>query len=427
MKNQNTTDEAESSAEAKSPGSQKDNKEEQRLIRLLQILYVAFYASQGCLTPFLPVYYDSLGHGGAVIGLIGSINPFTTFIVAPLWGILSDRSQRPFAVLYTTILLSVVGHILLALRSDQTYIMVVVFLSAIFSAPIKPLIDSMAMGHLPTGNRSEYGKLRVCGMLGYGGATSLAGWFLNDSSTMKSAFVGSKLPEFLILFIDNLQVTLEQWGLTGSWNMIFLIHTILHIPALICLRILQNIQNMEGNNQQDHDFKKSPNQSDNTPTARDEDKKNQPPARIIDVLGTLVRNKEAMMVFLLVFIMGISAAAGDNFVYIRMKEVGVTGSEMGFSRLVSSISGAPIFYLSGMIKETLGVGRVFILSFFLYAIRFFLYTIMTRALHGYFAEGLRGPIYAAFWSSSTFYVSSIAPAGLRATMVSDLIENRIQV
>ena len=398
-------------SETTPPSVDSDIEEERKLIRLLQILYVAFYASQGCLQPFLPIYYDSLGHKGAVIGLIGSINPLTTFIVAPLWGILSDRSQRPFAVLYTTILLSLAGNLMLSLRSDQAYILFVVTLSAIFSAPIKPLIDSMSMGHLP--DRSKYGKLRVFGILGYGGATSLAGWFISEENEERSQilpFLKSILPRSVVVVFNNhLRSLFEQQGMSG-FHKIFLIHTLLHIPILLCLLFLQQIKRQKEKTVEET--------GTNQPTTFTTDQ-SKPPPHVLDVLRQVSHNNEAMLVFSLVSIIGISAAAGDNFVYIRMREVGATGSDMGFSRLLSSIFGAPVFYLSGYIKERLGVGKVFFMSFLLYAARFFLYSAMKGARYGYFGEGLRGPIYAAFWSSSTFYLSSISPTGSRATMVSD--------
>ena len=38
---------------------------------LIRVLFLTYYGALGSLLPYLPVYYHSLGHGGAVIGLLG--------------------------------------------------------------------------------------------------------------------------------------------------------------------------------------------------------------------------------------------------------------------------------------------------------------------------------------------------------------------
>jgi hypothetical protein len=107
------------------------------LLILIRILFFTYYASLGSLLPYLPVYYHSLGHGGQVIGMLGAIKPFTTFLVAPLWGIISDSTSSPFKVLYFTFLVSLIGQLLVAFRHDPPWIMTMVFITALFNAPGK--------------------------------------------------------------------------------------------------------------------------------------------------------------------------------------------------------------------------------------------------------------------------------------------------
>lgn len=74
----------------------------------IRILFLTYYASLGSLLPYLPVYYHSLGHHGSHIGILGAVNPFTTFIVAPLWGMLADRTNRHKDILKLTFVTSLV-------------------------------------------------------------------------------------------------------------------------------------------------------------------------------------------------------------------------------------------------------------------------------------------------------------------------------
>jgi hypothetical protein len=117
---------------------------------------------------------------------------------------------------------------------------------------------------------------------------------------------------------------------------------------------------------------------------------------------------------------GISSGVIENFAYVRIREVGGTGKDMGLSRLVSSMAGAPMFWFSGPLTELLGADRVIVLSLLTYIVRYFNYAFMQIPLQGLPAEALRGVTFAAFWSTCTIYASRIAPPGMQATMVSQL-------
>lgn len=100
-----------------------------------------------------------------------------------------------------------------------------------------------------------------------------------------------------------------------------------------------------------------------------------------------------------------------------MREVGGTGKEMGLSRLVSSLAGAPMFWFSGPLTEALGTDRVLMLSLLSYVTRYIIYAYMRNPYHGLPAEALRGVTFAAFWSTCTIYAHRVSPPGLHATML----------
>ena len=114
-------------------------------LNLIRLLYLTYFLAIGCIQPFLSVYYHSLGFSGTQIGLIGSISPFASFVVAPFWGRLSDKSESPFPVLYLTSAISVVGTLLLYFFRDVQQVMIIVCITALFEAPVKPLIDSLVV------------------------------------------------------------------------------------------------------------------------------------------------------------------------------------------------------------------------------------------------------------------------------------------
>lgn len=53
----------------------------------------------------------------------------------------------------------------------------------------------------------------------------------------------------------------------------------------------------------------------------------------------------------MVFAIGLSSGVIENFAYKRLRELGGTGSVLGVSRLVSSLSGIPMFFFSGVIVK----------------------------------------------------------------------------
>jgi MFS family permease len=134
-------------------------------------------------------------------------------------------------------------------------------------------------------------------------------------------------------------------------------------------------------------------------------------------LNVLFHNSDALLFFFLVFVVGVSSGIIENFAYVRIREVGGTGKDMGLSRLVSSVAGAPMFWFSGPLTELFGADKIIVLSLCSYVLRFVIYALMQSPLQGLPAEAMRGVTFAAFWSTCTIYASRIAPPGMGATMV----------
>jgi PPP family 3-phenylpropionic acid transporter len=367
------------------------NKMEQpHTLVLIRLLYMIYSMAIGCVQPFLSVYYRSLGHGGEIIGLIMSISPFTSFLVGPIWGLITDKVQQPFLILYITTMMSMIGQLLVYQMDEPRHIMVMVCITSLFSTPVKPLIDSLVMMRLS--DRSQFGKLRLFSILGTGIATSIAGSFLK---------MEDHIDYFPIHEGDSMRDSLTRfWQSLVGYKLLFFAYTVLHIPTFFCIRLFQKAHEAKG-----------------TPTKETEKKKEQPPIRMKDVVAIVLQDKKVIFFFSLVYIMGISSGMGENFVYIRFQEVGGTGANMGMSRLLSSIGGAAMFWHSGKISSALGMERVMALSLAIVATRFTLLYFMKNIYFGYLAEFFRGMTFGCFWSSSIVYASQLAPPELQVTMV----------
>ena len=132
----------------------------------------------------------------------------------------------------------------------------------------------------------------------------------------------------------------------------------------------------------------------------------------------LLRNGDALFFFAVVLVVGMSSAITENFAYVRLREVGGGGNEMGVCRFVSSVAGAPMFWFSKpLIKRLDSTNRVLVIALMSYVFRFLVYGLMQHPYQALPAEALRGINFALFWSGCTIHASQIAPPGFGATMV----------
>ena len=209
----------------------------------IRLLFLCYYGSLGALLPYLPVYYDSIGHGGEIIGLLGAVKPATTFLVAPIWGLIADAAHQPFRILQLTFAVSLAGQLLVSYSSDARYIMSMVFLTALFNAPVKSLLDSMVLEQLA--DQSSYGRLRLWGQMGFGLGSSGVGILLSRYSQQipwpdTHSFSPWVERHLLTKLPDQLQSVVEFadkfWQTITGYKLLFLAHAALSVPTWICVQ-----------------------------------------------------------------------------------------------------------------------------------------------------------------------------------------------
>jgi MFS_1 like family len=102
---------------------------------------------------------------------------------------------------------------------------------------------------------------------------------------------------------------------------------------------------------------------------------------------------------------------------VRFREVGCSTSDMGMSRLLSSLAGAVVFFFSGDLNMYLGMRGSMVMCVLAGASRMLLVMSMDRPSSGYVAEILRGGIYGTLWSTCTLYAGDIGPASSRPVIL----------
>jgi hypothetical protein len=401
---------------------------------LLATLYLTHFASDGCLLPFLPVYYHSLGHGGSIIGVLGAATPLTTFLVAPLWGQWADKTGQPIHILYVTMFLSMIGQTLVLVSDDAGYIMSMLCFRTIFSAPVKPLIDSVVMEELTRqGQAQNFGKIRLWSILSTGVAMSLAGQLINAGTTPHHHQQQQQYDNFRDSSNWGDAILILWQSLTG-YRLLFLVHALLHIPTFVSLRAVEILRTSNqlvppttsgSGNINGTSIEKETTKSESVTTLSSSSSSFI--TTHLQKLRQWMEQDSKGTFFFLVLLMGVAASICENFAYVRIQEVGGTASTMGLSRLFCSLAGAPTFYLNGRLLQHqkmstqphVVVNRVMILCFFFITVRFTIFWGMQTPYWSLLAESLRGIIFAVFWATCTVYVSNhISPPGGRSTMVS---------
>jgi MFS transporter, PPP family, 3-phenylpropionic acid transporter len=319
----------------------------------VKLLYLLYYASLGAVMPYLPVYFQSLGMTDSHMGNLGAITPAVTFLVSPMWGYLTDSTGKLKEVLLFTFVTSVAFRVSMIAKQSFSYIVFIMVLTSIVNAPVRTLLDSSVLNLLD--DKREYGKQRLWGQWGFG---------------LGSFSIGQILAKF------NL-----------DYKAAFVMHAVVSVPTLLIM--LQ--------------FKPR--------------KMPQEPPRFKEGLQVLSRDRDAVAFFALVCAIGISSGVIENFAYKRLRELGADNRVLGRSRLVSSIAGVPMFWMSGSLIRHVNVQTVLLISMVSYILRFVNYAAISNPWHAMPAEALRGITFAGMWAASTAHAHKIAPPGLATTML----------
>lgn len=295
-------------------------------------------------------------HVANQIGFLGAVTPAVTFLVSPLWGAIADSTGRYKGIMVGAFIASVLTRLLTiqpGIRGNIVLFTIVVALSAVFSAPVKPIIDSAVLGSLK--DKADYGRTRVFGQLGFGVGSYTTGFFL------------SKVAESL-----------------------FYVQAVLAIPAAF-LMLKFNPKNIE--------------------------KKESKISVVEGLSYSLKDVNMLVffaMVFMIGASAGLIETFGYvRLVELNAKK----NNCIGILRLVSALVGGPMFHFAGPITRRIGIQGVLSITLLAFVARFSIYSVITNPWHALPAEMLRGTTFALFWSGCTFHVYQASPKGFTVTMV----------
>lgn len=150
--------------------------------------YFLFFAAIASYSPYMVLYFQSIGLTGTQIGLLTGITPLITLISVPFWTGLADRTNHHRLVMSLSMLLGVAALILFPFLETFVLVFGIAIVFNIFFAPVSALADSATMYMLEP-RKDLYGRVRLGGTIGFGITSAIAG-ILVENQGLKIAFWG---------------------------------------------------------------------------------------------------------------------------------------------------------------------------------------------------------------------------------------------
>lgn len=191
----------------------------------------AFWAAMAFLIPYLSVFYQQAGLSGFQIGLQTALYATMAMLIAPVWGVLADRTGRPRLVFQITLAGSAITALVLGKQTGLLPITLATAAYSAFASGSMTLIDVMVV-HQIRGTDVGYGSVRLWGSLGWTAVVWMAGEWIVHSSVW-AIFVGFGIGGFVTLAVASWLVDPDLDSATGP-NFGFA-RAVWRNPALLCL------------------------------------------------------------------------------------------------------------------------------------------------------------------------------------------------
>ncbi|XP_019615384.1 PREDICTED: major facilitator superfamily domain-containing protein 6-like [Branchiostoma belcheri] len=142
------------------------------------------------------------------------------------------------------------------------------------------------------------------------------------------------------------------------------------------------------------------------------------PQKMFRSLQKLLRRPNELLFLVIMFIIGSSFGAKANFLFWYLKDIGGSQLLLGLALMISCMGELPFMFFSGKLIRKIGHQQVFQLALFCYAVKFLSYSLIPSPWWVLAIEPLHGITFGAMFSASVTYASLIAPPGMEATMQS---------
>jgi MFS transporter, PPP family, 3-phenylpropionic acid transporter len=317
----------------------------------LRVLYFGYYMALGALAPYIGLYYQRSGLSGMQIGFLSALILVVTSLTTIPWGIIADRFRLHHRILLVAFLFAAIFVFMLSRTGNYLLIIPLVFGYAVFVAPIVPLLDSSAMV-VTKGRDVTFGEIRVGGTIGW----IIAVWLVG-------------------ILIQRLNI---QWLFYAY--VAFMLLTLLYA-------LFQPIQ---------------------TGTV-------QVPEWSWDKLRVLLTERSVVLFLSSTFLVMVANGAVQNFFSLYLDGIGASESMIGVAWAIAAVSEIPMMMYSGRIMWWIGSTGLLKIAFFIYALRWLLFSFIHDPAWVLAVQLLHGLSFAAFLTAGVTYLNERTPGGLGTT------------
>ncbi len=140
-------------------------------------LSASYFAHIGFFNPYLPLWLKHLGLPIVMISLLTAVQPLTRIFAPYIWGMVSDRTGERVRLLRYSAFVALAGSAGLWWNGGPVWLAAVLLLLFVHTSSMMSLTEA-AMSHLVAGDWGRYGRIRLCGSVGFMATVFLAGgWF----------------------------------------------------------------------------------------------------------------------------------------------------------------------------------------------------------------------------------------------------------
>ncbi len=149
----------------------------------LLMINAFIYISMAMYTPYLSSYYTKAGISAVEIGILLTVAPLSSFLIQPIWAIISDRTGRRKDVLSLVVLGSALSILSYYIGKTFVSFLIASILFAIFMTSIVPLSDALILSSAHK-NQLDFSKIRMGGTIGYAIFVILSGSIIKLNSDL---------------------------------------------------------------------------------------------------------------------------------------------------------------------------------------------------------------------------------------------------
>ncbi|MCE4223924.1 MFS transporter [Methylobacterium sp. C25] len=180
-------------------------------------LFAALYGGYGALSPFLPAYLAERGLSPQEITTFLAAATLTRLAVGPVAGRIADWTGRAQALLAACLALAGISNLALLAGHGLWPIIVIGIVQSIWTAPLAPIADALALAAAGSGRIFEYGWVRAAGSAAFIAATILTGFLVGIWGN--SAGIWACGTAFAAAAVFALRLRLPPREKAGDWRM----------------------------------------------------------------------------------------------------------------------------------------------------------------------------------------------------------------